>query len=131
MSLPARPSLAKTLIRYDIVIGQIILFDTNRLQPLTTKEELMYNSIWRFLHLREYIDSNHRLTAWGKVLHASVGALDGRKELEEPIFLAIELMRLDYLNGKTNFPSYYGPSLRRGSGEHILSVIYRVPIVGG
>lgn len=78
---------------------------------------MIYNSIWRFLALREYVDASHKLTGWGKVLVKVVAALKGKKELEEAALLAVELIRLGLLTGDiTMFPSYNGAPIR-GSGK--------------
>jgi len=82
-------------------------------QLLTTKEEILYNSIWRFLHLREYVNSNHKLTPWGEVLATTIAALNGKPELEEAAIIAVELARLDLLNAKNMFN--YGGAPMRGT----------------
>lgn len=79
---------------------------------LSASDEILYNSVWRFLQLREFVDSSHKLTGWGEALSASISALKGRPELEEAVFLAIELARLNLLNANTMFPSYGGQPLR-------------------
>jgi hypothetical protein len=86
---------------------------------LTTKDEILYNSIWRFLHLQEYIDSNHRLTPWGEVLATTIAALNGKPELEEAAIIAIELARLNLLNAKNMFN--YGGAPMRGTGKILLA----------
>ncbi|KAH9871304.1 hypothetical protein IAQ61_005483 [Plenodomus lingam] len=80
---------------------------------LNTTDEILYNSIWRFLALRDYVDSNHNLKDWGKVLVKVVAALKGKKELEEAAVLAVELLRLGILTPDINmFPSYNGAPMR-------------------
>lgn len=86
---------------------------------MTTKDEILYNSIWRFLHLQEYIDSNHRLTPWGEVLATTIAALNGKPELEEAAIIAIELARLNLLNAKNMFN--YGGAPMRGTGKILLA----------
>jgi len=66
--------------------------------------------------VRGYVDEQHNLTSWGKVLNSAVSALNPEDDLEEAIFLAVELLRLNLLNSDTMFPSYSGQPLR-GSGE--------------
>lgn len=79
---------------------------------MSTTDEILYNSIWRFLALREYIDANHNLTSWGKVLVAAVSSLKGKAELEEAAVVAVELVRLGALNNDLGMFSYNGAPLR-------------------
>lgn len=86
-------------------------------QPLSTLDEIVYNSIWRFLAARDYVDANHNLTLWGKVLATVIASLKGKAELEDGAVLAVEMMRLGLLNGDINmFPEYNGAPIR-GSRE--------------
>lgn len=80
---------------------------------LNTPDEILYNSIWRFLALRDYVDSNHNLKDWGKVLVKVVASLKGKPELEEAAVLAVELLRLGVLTSDINmFPIYNGAPMR-------------------
>jgi hypothetical protein len=84
--------------------------------PLSTADEVLYNSIWRFLALREYVDAKHNLTAWGKVLAAAIAGLKGRQDLEDAAVIAVELLRMGTLNGEINmFPTYNGAPMRGSS----------------
>lgn len=63
--------------------------------------------IWRFLHLRDYVDDSHELTGWGKALATAMTELGPtvRKhpenfKLYEALLLAFELIRLDQLNAR-------------------------------
>ena len=86
--------------------------------PLKSYNEITYNSVWRFLTLREYIDASHNLTPWGEVLAATIAALAGKKELEEPAVIAIELLRLGLLNADNMFQ--YSGAPMRGTGMSTL-----------
>jgi hypothetical protein len=84
--------------------------------PLLTPDEVLYNSIWRFLALREYVDAKHSLTAWGKVLVAAITGLKGKPELEDAAVIAVELLRLGSLNADiAMFPTYNGAPMRGNS----------------
>lgn len=72
-------------------------------QLLKGMPEIIFNTFGRFLQLRGYLDSNHELTTWGEALHAAINAHNGHSELEEPIFLAMELARLGMLTHKLLF----------------------------
>jgi hypothetical protein len=87
-------------------------------QLLSTPEEILYNSLWRFLAVRGYVDSKHNLTGWGNVLANTIASLDGRAELEESAVLAVELLRLEDLNGDINMFPYNGAPMR-GNGKYI------------
>ncbi|KAI9718407.1 MAG: hypothetical protein M1812_004128 [Candelaria pacifica] len=87
---------------------------SNQDQPivLETKDEILSNTLWRFLHLRGYINSEHTLTTWGKVLHATISAIDPPDNLLEPAFITVELLRLNLLNVNGMFPTYTGAPIR-------------------
>ncbi|KAJ5024177.1 temperature dependent protein affecting M2 dsRNA replication-domain-containing protein [Bipolaris maydis] len=82
--------------------------------PLASSTEILYNSIWRFLALREYVDQKtHNLTQWGKVLAAVISGLKGKPEHEEAAVLAVELIRMGLLTSDINmFPTYNGAPMR-------------------
>ena len=87
-------------------------------QPLASIPEISANVLWRFLHLRDYVDASHRLTPWGYILKTTLEALDSNRDQEDAALLAIELLRLNVLNADTLFPDYSGaPS--RGSGRFL------------
>lgn len=66
-------------------------------QLLTTKDEIVSNTLWRFLQLRGYADKKHALTTWGNALNVALKSLAPEDHLEEPILLAMELLRLEAL----------------------------------
>ena len=85
--------------------------------------EVRANTVWRFLQDRGYLTPEHTLSTWGKALKvafdqaASNGIMtsdDRRKEIEEAIFIAFELLRLDVLNAENMFPAppYSGAPMR-------------------
>lgn len=68
---------------------------------------LVSSVIWRFLHLRDYINDSHELTSWGKAVAAGMTALESTVKnnpkvagLHEALLLAFELIKLDQLNTK-------------------------------
>ncbi|KAH0547560.1 hypothetical protein FGG08_000285 [Glutinoglossum americanum] len=79
---------------------------------LKSKDEIIANTLWRFLQLRGYVNEKHELTAWGKALQSAISSLDPADSLEEPVFIGIELLRLKLLNADIMFPSYTGVPLR-------------------
>jgi hypothetical protein len=91
----------------------------NAASLLSTTDEILYNSIWRFLALREYVDAKHNLTAWGKVLAAALSGVKGKPELEDATVIAVELLRMGTLNAEVSmFPTYNGAPMR-GSSKFI------------
>lgn len=72
--------------------------------------------MWRFLQLRGFVNDEHQLTSWGKVLEATLIVSGANKAQEEAAFLAVELLRLGLLNADTMFRDYSGAPMR-GSGE--------------
>lgn len=67
--------------------------------------------------MREYVDAKHNLTGWGYVLAQTIASLDGNAELEESAVLAVELLRLDDLNGDISIFPYNGAPMR-GNGQY-------------
>ncbi|KAI9816836.1 MAG: hypothetical protein M1827_001481 [Pycnora praestabilis] len=84
---------------------------------LTTKDEVMSNTLWRFLHLRGYINEKHTLTAWGKVLHSTIVSLYPDDKLCQSAFIAVELLRLGLLGADEMFPSYSGAPIRGSEND--------------
>lgn len=77
--------------------------------------DILSNVMWRFLQLRGYIDDKHELTAWGKCLDQALSVVDPSNDLEDAVFIAIEMMRMDLLN-TTNWFSHVSGGPMRGSG---------------
>ena len=72
--------------------------------------------MWRFLHLRGYVNEKHRLTVWGEAYKAAMAKADPNHQLEEAVFLAIELLRLGLLK-EDNIGPRYGGAPQYGSGK--------------
>ncbi|KAF4984339.1 hypothetical protein FZEAL_450 [Fusarium zealandicum] len=85
-------------------------------------------AIWRFLHLRGYVNDEHKLTKWGNALATTLLALQEANEerpevpgLDEAALLAFELIRFGLLNGKHINDQ---PGLpRRGTDEEKSSLV--------
>ena len=65
------------------------------------------------------------MTVWGKALHSAISSLDPADNLEEPVFIGIELLRLKLLNADIMFPTYTGVPLR-GSGRFTIRLVVQV-----
>lgn len=71
--------------------------------------------IWRFLHIRGYVDDQHELTKWGSALAAALSALEPTvnkytsfPHLYESVLVAFELIRFDILNAKNKHEELRG-----------------------
>ena len=84
-------------------------------KPLESKIEIQYNAIWRFLHLRGYINDDHTVSPWGKVLDAIQSKLNPLLVSEDAPLLAVELLRMDLLTTGAMM-ELYAPLSNRGSG---------------
>ena len=61
---------------------------------LKTGDEVVVNAIFRFLHVRGFVDDSHQLTTWGKALQAALAVAD-----EEPTIIGVEMLRLGLFTG--------------------------------
>lgn len=75
----------------------------------------MFNTLGRFLHLRGYVGEDHELTPWGRVLAAILSSDSSGADGNDEAILAVELLRLDILNGNNMFTTYTGYPVN-GSG---------------
>ena len=87
-------------------------------QPLKHRNEILANTVWRFLHVRGYVNDKHQLTEWGEVLKTALDASGSRRDQEEAIFIAVELLRLGLVTPDTMFLGYAGAP-EHGSGMYI------------
>ncbi|KAM0147589.1 hypothetical protein ACHAQE_010219 [Botrytis cinerea] len=86
---------------------------------LSSKAEILSNSLWRLLHLRGYINKQHELTSWGKALATTLKAIQPISEkhkdvhfIEEAAFVAFELIRFQNLHNRDHHPELIGGPLR-------------------
>ena len=79
-------------------------------KPLSGSFEITYNALWRFLQLRGYLNKNHTISSLGQSLQAALSTIDeDDKDLEEPVVVALELLRLHALNAEDMFPYIGAP----------------------
>lgn len=84
--------------------------------------------IWRFLHLRGYINDSHELTTWGEALSASLDAISSTVRdnpndgLSDAVLLAFELLRYGLLNTRNQHPELNGLPMN-GSEEDKASLL--------
>lgn len=79
----------------------------NKIRGIDSMEMVTSVAIWRFLHLRGYVNDSHTLTKWGNALATTLLALKDASEnrpdvpgLDEAALLAFELIRLGVLGAK-------------------------------
>lgn len=84
-------------------------------------------AIWRFLHLRGYVDDSHKLTTWGNALATTLLSIRDSMEdagdvpgLDSAVLLAFELIKLGLLTGHSSEGHQGYP--RRGSEEDKLNL---------
>ncbi|KAI1485243.1 nuclease-like protein [Biscogniauxia mediterranea] len=90
-------------------------FASGKPKGMVTADLILSVTIWRFLHLRGYVDDSHNLTSWGEALAKSLEALEptvaknpGVPGLFEAALLAYELLRFDLLNTRNQHPELNG-----------------------
>lgn len=76
-------------------------------KSINSPQHVISTVIWRFMHLREYVDDSHELTSWGKALSTALSELETTVKkhpkvtgLHEAVLLAFELIRLEQLTAK-------------------------------
>ncbi|ORY71207.1 nuclease-like protein [Pseudomassariella vexata] len=85
-------------------------------------------TIWRFLHLRGYVDDSHRLTVWGEALATSLEEIEPVARANpdsspaESVLLAYELLRFDLLHTRNQHPELSGLPMN-GSDEDKASLL--------
>lgn len=81
------------------------LIKSNGKPRADSTHHLVSSVIWRFLHLKDYVNDSHELTSWGKALATALTKVDRTvmknpkvPGLYEATLLAFELIRHDQLN---------------------------------
>lgn len=75
---------------------------------INTTAEILSNTMWRFLHLRGYVNDEHKLTIWGKALLITLRSLNPVHRQEEAALLAFELLRLGHFSVRNKHPEMGG-----------------------
>ncbi|KAI0446678.1 nuclease-like protein [Xylaria telfairii] len=86
-----------------------------KIRNITSGDLVLSITLWRYLHLRGYVNDSHHLTPWGEALAKSLEALEPTVAknpkvpgLFEAVLLAYELLRLDLLNTRNQHPELNG-----------------------
>lgn len=109
----------------DFVAKTISAKDTP-IRGIDSTDMVVSVTIWRFLHLRGYVNDSHTLTKWGNALATTLLALrealeirENAPPLDEAALLAFELVKYGLLNGKFR----EGASPRKGSEDDKRSIV--------
>ncbi|KAJ6144472.1 hypothetical protein N7470_008367 [Penicillium chermesinum] len=109
------------------------LNDPDFVATSSAKQEnpILSNVLWRFLQLRGYVDAKHNLTVWGKALSHALADVTPSDNLEEAIFIAIEMLRFDLLNTQNWFSSVSGGPMRGSDEDKTFNMLVsRVACIG-
>ncbi|KAJ5496742.1 DNA repair protein (XPGC) [Penicillium fimorum] len=90
---------------------------------LSSQEDILSNVMWRFLQLRGYVDDKHKLTPWGQCLVQALSGIESSDNLEESIFIAIEMIRLGLLNTKPWFSHVSGGPMRGSEDDKTFNML--------
>ncbi|TDZ53627.1 Uncharacterized protein CTRI78_v006886 [Colletotrichum trifolii] len=102
-----------------------------RIVGIDSVQNITAIAIWRFLHLRGYVDDSHTLTNWGSAVARAIWAMkDYLKDAKLPeglnifeaILLAFELIRFDVLNSRHRHEELNGAPAA-GSDEDKASIV--------
>ncbi|CAD6955960.1 unnamed protein product [Tilletia caries] len=94
--------------------------------PLEKKDEIVANVIWRTLELRGFLNHNHCHTPYARALHLALKQSRVNDKLQEPLFLALELIRAGVLHSGTYSGRAHtgGPSMgSEGEKKHVLLIM--------
>lgn len=86
---------------------------------LVRKDELVANSFWRLLELRGFLSDDHTHTAYGRAAHTALGHLRINDRAQEPLFLALELIRAQVLHSHVYSGRSYSGGASLGSEEEM------------
>ncbi|KAH8908699.1 PIN domain-like protein [Coniochaeta sp. PMI_546] len=99
----------------DFVQAQDPLWLDKFRKGINSADSIVTLTIWRFLHLRDYISDAHTLTKWGNALATAMEALKPTVDknpdvgnLYEQLLVAFELIRFDLLNSKNKHEELQG-----------------------
>ncbi|KAJ3564468.1 hypothetical protein NPX13_g7834 [Xylaria arbuscula] len=109
-------------VRFEVLALKNVDFAKSTIAPANTKikniasgDLVLSITLWRYLHLRGYVNDDHQLTPWGKALAESLEAIEPTvlkhptvPGLYEAVLLAYELLRFDLLNTRNQHPELNG-----------------------
>ncbi|GAP84186.1 putative xpg domain-containing protein [Rosellinia necatrix] len=100
-----------------------------KIKNIASSDLILSITLWRYLHLRGFVNDSHQLTPWGEALAKSLEALEPTAAkyptvpgLFEAVLHAYELLRLDLLNTR-NEHSELGGLPMNGSDDDKASLL--------
>ncbi|GAA5934423.1 hypothetical protein JCM10213_001974 [Rhodosporidiobolus nylandii] len=118
-------------------LAQRTMVPKNAERPLDKKDEIVANTLWRFLELRSFLTSAHQHTPHASALYLAMKNSKVNDKFQEPLFLAMELLRANVLHsGRIGTKPYSGgPNFTGGTeGDKrsmllVMRVLSIVPLV--
>ncbi|GAA5972733.1 hypothetical protein JCM11641_002996 [Rhodosporidiobolus odoratus] len=98
-------------------LAQRTIVPKNSDRPLDKKDEIVANTLWRFLELRSFLTSAHQHTPHASAMHLAMKKSKVNDKFQEPLFLAMELLRANVLHsGRIGTRPYSGgPNFQGGT----------------
>jgi hypothetical protein len=90
---------------------------------LGSREEVLYNTVWRFLQVRGYIEADHSLSAWGKALNHGLKSIGPDAELQEAVLVAVELLRLNLFSQPHMLKNYSHAPIRGNDNDRKFNIL--------
>lgn len=97
---------------------------TGKIRGIDSADNILSIAIWRFLHLRGYINDVHELTSWGSALARALAAMEPTVKknpdvpgLYEAVLLAFELMQFELLNARNRHEELNGLPINGNEDE--------------
>jgi len=94
------------------------------LRGMTSETAILATIVYRFLHLRNYVDDRHQLTIWGEALATTLKAIKpivekygNQQHVEDAVFIAYELLQFKCLNARNVLDNSIVGYPLRGSRE--------------
>ncbi|KAL9936842.1 hypothetical protein V8E36_004077 [Tilletia maclaganii] len=94
--------------------------------PLEKKDEIVANVIWRTLELRGFLNHSHCHTPYARALHLALKQARVNDKLQEPLYLALELIRAGVLHASYYSEKQYSGGPTMGTTEekrHVLLIM--------
>jgi hypothetical protein len=95
-----------------------------KIRNIGSGELIISITLWRYLHLRGYVNDSHQLTPWGEALAQSLEALEPTVKkhttvpgLFQAVLLAYELLRLGLLNTRNQHSELNGLPINGSDDE--------------
>ncbi|KAI5481413.1 XPG I-region protein [Pseudohyphozyma bogoriensis] len=105
-------------------LAQRTIIPKNSEKLLEKKDEIVANTLWRFLELRAFLTSAHQHTAYAQALYLAMRSSKVNDKFQESLYLAIELLRANALhNGRIGTRAYSGGPNFNGTDEDKRSML--------